>query len=91
MGVLVLLFLKPEQKSAARWVALIAALITFGISIAILVQFNPADPALQMVVNVPWTHVGSYTISFALGVNGLSILMVLLTALLIPISILSAW
>ena len=91
VGVLVLLFLKPEQKSAARWVALIAALITFGISIAILVQFNPADPALQMVVNIPWINVGSYTISYSLGVNGLNILLLLLTALLTPISLLSTW
>ncbi len=91
VGVLVLLFLKPEQKSAARWVALITALITFGISIAILVQFNPADPALQMVVNIPWIHVGSYTISYSLGVNGLNILLLLLTALLTPISLLSTW
>ena len=54
-------------------------------------QFNPADPALQMVVNIPWIHVGSYTISYSLGVNGLNILLLLLTALLTPISLLSTW
>ena len=41
LGVLVLLFLKPEQKNAARWMALVTSLITFAISIAVLVQFNP--------------------------------------------------
>ena len=47
VGVLVLLFLKQEQKNAARWTALITSLITFGISIAVLLQFNPNNPDLQ--------------------------------------------
>ena len=91
VGVLVLLFLKPEQKSAARWVALVTAIITFGISVAILVQFNPADPDLQMLVNVPWIQVAGWNISYAMGVDGLSILLLLLTTLLTPIAILSSW
>ncbi len=40
VGVLVLLFLKEEQKEAARWTALVTSLITFAISIAVLVQFH---------------------------------------------------
>lgn len=43
IGVLVILFLKQEQKNAIRWVALVASLITFGISIWMLAQFNPKD------------------------------------------------
>jgi NADH-quinone oxidoreductase subunit M len=91
IGVLVLLFLKPEQKNAARWVALVTSLITFGISIAVLVQFDPADPNLQMVINIPWIQVASWTISYQMGVDGLSILLLLLTTFLTPISILSTW
>ncbi len=47
VGVLVLLFLKPEQKNAVRWVALITSLVTFGISIVVLaaVQAWPTRPA----------------------------------------------
>ncbi len=91
VGVLILLFLKEEQKEAARWVALITSLITFGISIAILVQFNASDPDLQMLINIPWIQVAGWNISFALGIDGLSILLVLLTTLLTPISIFSTW
>ncbi len=91
LGVLVLLFLKPEQKNAARWVALITSLVTFGISIAVLVQFNLGDPGLQMVVDVPWIQVAGWNISFLMGVDGLSILLLLLTTFLTPISILSTW
>jgi NADH-quinone oxidoreductase subunit M len=91
VGVLVMLFLRAEQKNTARWVALIISLITFGISIAVLLQFNPQDPNLQLVVNLPWIQVANWNISFHLGVDGLSILLLLLTTFLTPISILSTW
>jgi NADH-quinone oxidoreductase subunit M len=91
LGVLVLLFLKPEQKNAARWIALVTSLITFAISIAVLVQFRPEDPALQMVIDLPWIQVAGLNIHFFMGVDGLSILLLLLTTFLIPISILSTW
>lgn len=91
VGVLVMLILRAEQKNTARWVALITSLITFGISIAVLLQFNPQDPGLQLVVNLPWIQVANWNISFHLGVDGLSILLLLLTTFLTPISILSTW
>jgi NADH-quinone oxidoreductase subunit M len=91
LGVLVLLFLKPEQKDAARWTALVTSLITFGISIAVLVQFNASNPDLQLVVNLPWIQVAGWNIAYHLGVDGLSILLLLLTTFLTPISILSTW
>lgn len=91
VGVLVLLLLKPEQKSVARWTALITSLITFGISLWVLNQFEASNPDLQMVINLPWIQVAGWNISYYLGIDGLSILLVLLTAFLTPISILSTW
>ncbi len=91
VGVLVLLFLKQEQKDAARWVALLTSLVTFAVSIAVLVQLVPGYPGLQLVVDLPWIQVAGWTISFHLGVDGLSILLLLLTSFLTPISILSTW
>jgi NADH-quinone oxidoreductase subunit M len=91
VGVLVLLFLKQEQKTAARWTALIASLVTFAVSIAVLAQFRPANPDLQLVIDLPWIQVAGWNIAFHMGVDGLSILLLLLTTLLTPISILSTW
>jgi NADH-quinone oxidoreductase subunit M len=91
VGVLVLLFLRQDQKNLARWVALVTALITFGISLVVLAYFNPADPRLQEVIDVPWIPIAGWEIHFFLGVDGLSILLVLLTTLLAPLSILSTW
>ncbi len=91
VGVLILLFLRSEQKNLARWVALVVSLITFGISLAVLAQFQPSNPDLQLVVDLPWIPLANLEIHYYLGVDGLSILLVLLTTLLAPISILSTW
>jgi NADH-quinone oxidoreductase subunit M len=90
IGVLVLLFLK-DRNQLSRWVALISSLITFAISLWVLAQFNPADPTLQLEVEADWIQVANWNIKYALGVDGLSILLVLLTTFLAPISILSTW
>jgi NADH-quinone oxidoreductase subunit M len=91
VGVLVLLFVKPESKTLSRWIALIASLITFVFSVAMLAQFNASNPDLQMVIDLPWINVAGFEISFHMGIDGLSVLLVMLTTFLTPISILSTW
>jgi NADH-quinone oxidoreductase subunit M len=48
-------------------------------------------PGIQMEIDQPWIQFSNWTISFHMGVDGLSILLVMLTTLLTPISILSTW
>jgi NADH-quinone oxidoreductase subunit M len=91
LGALVLLFLKSEQKNAARWVALITSLVTFILSLAVLVQFDPSSGDIQLEAQQSWIKVAGWNIDFYMGVDGMSILLVLLTTLLTPISILSTW
>ena len=91
VGFLLILFLKGERKDAIRWVALIASLATFGISIWILFLFNPTVDTPQMKLTYPWLNVGGFKVNFSLKVDGLNILLLLLTTLLTPISILSTW
>lgn len=90
-GALVILFYKSRWKNALRWTALAASLITFGISIWVLAQFKLANADPQMVIRQPWFTLGSSPITFTLGVDGLSILLLLLTTFLTPIAILSTW
>ncbi len=92
VGVVLLLFINPEQKNTLRWVALVTSLITFVLSLLMLAQFNPQDPGLQLVVRAPWIQIGqSWNIEFHMGVDGMSLLLVLLTTFLTPISIASTW
>jgi len=91
LGILVILFIKPESKNLIRWVALLTSLVTFVISIVVLVQFNANSAGMQLEIDVPWVQVAGWNISYHLGVDGLSILLVLLTTFLTPISLLSTW
>jgi NADH-quinone oxidoreductase subunit M len=92
LGVLALLFVRPDQKSTLRWVALVTSLITFLLSLVMLFQFDAAEPGLQLVVRAPWIQIGDqWNIEYHLGVDGLSVLLILLTTFLTPISIASTW
>ena len=91
LGVLALLVIPSGKKDLIRQVALLASLLTFGISIWVLTLFKASDSALQLGLNIPWIQVAGWNINYAISVDGLSILLVLLTAFLSPISILSTW
>ncbi|MBT3322880.1 MAG: NADH-quinone oxidoreductase subunit M [Anaerolineae bacterium] len=91
LGVLILFFIKPEKKELVRWVSLLTALVTFGISLVLLGRFDASNTDLQMVTNLTWIKVAGWNISYYMGVDGLSILLILLTTFLTPIAILSTW
>ena len=91
VGVLALLFIPAERKTALRWTALAASLVTFGLSIWMLTLFDKSNPDLQLGFSLPWIQVAGWNIRFAMGIDGLSILLVLLTTFLTPLSILSTW
>jgi NADH-quinone oxidoreductase subunit M len=91
VGVLILLFLPSENKNSLRWTALVTSLATFGISLWVLSMFNASNPDLQLVANYSWISVAGWDIHYSLGVDGLSILLLLLTTFITPISILSTW
>jgi NADH-quinone oxidoreductase subunit M len=91
VGVVLLLLIRNEHKNAARWISLMTSLVTLGISIWMLTLFNANDPNLQLTINEKWISFAGWDIKYAMGVDGLSILLVLLTTFLTPISILSTW
>ena len=91
IGMVLIAFLHQEQKNAIRITALVISIITFGLSIWMLTGFQPENTDIQMGINLAWIQAGDLKINFQLGVDGLSILMVLLTTFLTPIVILSSW
>src|SRR4026207_211490 len=91
LGVLVLFFISSDNKNALRWTTLITTLITLAISVWVLTMFNASNPDLQLEARYDWIQVAGWNIQYYLGIDGLSILLVLLTTFLTPISILSTW
>lgn len=91
VGFAVVLFLRDSQKTVIRWTALLTALLEFALSLWVLAQFQPDVTSSQLGVTLPWFQLGASQITFSMGVDGLSILLVLLTTFLTPIAILSTW
>src|SRR5512141_1868691 len=91
VGVLVLLFIPSDKKNVIRWVALGTSLVVFALSLWVLGQFKASNVSLQLVAQYNWITVAGWNIQYYLGIDGLSILLVLLTGFLTPISILSTW
>ncbi|MFZ0532355.1 MAG: NADH-quinone oxidoreductase subunit M, partial [Anaerolineales bacterium] len=86
---LVLLFLPQGEKKLLRWVALIGSLITFGFSLFLWFSFKTDTPGFQFEMQTLWY--GAIGSSFHLGVDGLSLTMVLLTTLLTPVALLASF
>ncbi|HEY58803.1 MAG TPA: NADH-quinone oxidoreductase subunit M [Anaerolineae bacterium] len=90
VGVLFLLFIPKENKKALRWVAFLTSLITFGLSLVVLANFEPGK-GIQMAYDVPWLQIKPLNIHYFVGVDGLNILLLVLTTLLTAIALLSTW
>ena len=91
LGVLVLLFLPEDRRNLLRWTAVLTSMVAFGLSLVMLAQFDQTNASLQMVERLPWFQLAGMQIEYYLGVDGLSVLLVLLTTFLTPISIISTW
>jgi NADH-quinone oxidoreductase subunit M len=88
-GVPVLLTGRGMRDDLARGVALFVAVATFIVSLGVYGRFEAADAGFQMLERAEWIR--SLGISYALGVDGVSLWMVLLTTFLFPLAILASW
>ncbi len=77
----------PLAKGTARWVALWTTVITFAISLVMVVRFDASSADFQFVEKLPWLGVAAYH----MGVDGISLPFVILTTALMPICILASW
>ncbi len=91
----ILLYLMPGLDShrdhdgdRARYVALAVTLAAFAFSLMLAYGFNPDNTAAQFEERYPW--ISQYNISYHLGVDGISILLVLLTTFLMPLVVLAS-
>jgi NADH-quinone oxidoreductase subunit M len=83
----VAILLLPNARTA-RWIALITTIVTFVISLMVWAGFDPSNPGFQLVEKHDWLGGG---ISYHMGVDGISMLFVVLTAGLMPFCIAASW
>jgi NADH-quinone oxidoreductase subunit M len=91
VGALLLALLPAGNLRALRWTALGVSLATFACSLWLLDGFDAASAEMQFVRNTDWIHVGSFQIQYHVGIDGISLFLVLLTTFLTPLSILGSW
>ncbi len=77
------------QKSTLRYLALAGSILEFVVSLFVLIQFDQGSPALQLVEKRVWVE--RFGISYFLGIDGISLMLVMLTTFLTPIIILASW
>ena len=89
LGAVLLLFGRDEQAAGVRWAALIGSIVSFLITVLVYLGFQNGTAAMQFVEKVSWVeHLNIY---YHVGVDGLSLWLVLLTAFITVIAVISAW
>ncbi|WP_424631175.1 NADH-quinone oxidoreductase subunit M [Bradyrhizobium sp. SYSU BS000235] len=90
-ALLVYLLARGGDEAAARnarWIALWATIVTFAVSLILVMRFDPSQTGFQFVEKAPWL---AGTINYHMGVDGISLPFVILTTALMPFCILASW
>ncbi|MFO7297275.1 MAG: NADH-quinone oxidoreductase subunit M [Pseudomonadota bacterium] len=87
VGVAFIAFLPRDAVQNARYIALWTTLVTFGVSLLVWINFDTSTPNFQFLEERPWLG----PIAYRMGVDGISMLFVILTTFLMPLCILASW
>ncbi len=90
LGAIFIAFLHDDEAGVrnARWIAMWTTLITFVISLILVWRFDPSTADFQFLEKRPWL---GGTITYVMGVDGISLPFVILTTAIMPIAILASW
>ena len=88
-GLVLLTLGRDDQANLVRWVALIGAVVSFLITLPLYLQFDTTTAVMQFVENTTW--IGRFNVKYHLGVDGISLWFVLLTAFINVIVVIAGW
>jgi NADH-quinone oxidoreductase subunit M len=89
VGMFLLLFVDKEKAQAVKLVGFVTALVTFVLSLHLYFYFNTQIIGFQFVQKIVW--IGTLNISYHVGIDGLSLMLILLTTFLTPLALLGTW
>src|SRR3989441_6567290 len=89
VGAVLLLFVSRQNENAIKWIANVFGALGFLVSVPLWFWYNPQNPEYQFVERATW--IPSIGADYFLGVDGFSVLLILLTTLMGVIAILSSW
>src|ERR1700693_1063242 len=85
-GAALLLLFPESQGKSAKWFALALSIVEFGLSVPLWTRFDAAQAGFQFTETMTW--VPALGISYSVGIDGISLVLILLTTLLTPVSLL---
>jgi NADH-quinone oxidoreductase subunit M len=88
-GVVLLALGRDDQARAVRWIALLGAVVSLLVTLPLYTQFDTATAAMQFVETTPW--IGRFNINYHLGIDGISVWFILLTAFINVIVVVASW
>ncbi|WIW49245.1 NADH-quinone oxidoreductase subunit M [Bradyrhizobium sp. 62B] len=91
VGALIVYLSRGDDEAAkrnSRWIALWTTLITFAVSVILVMRFDPSNPDFQFVEKTNWLATG---ITYHMGVDGISLPLVILTTAVMPFCIIASW
>ncbi|MCB6313955.1 hypothetical protein LI253_17100, partial [Gordonibacter pamelaeae] len=80
--------LLPGENSVRVW-TLLVTLANAVISLPLFTRFNPTSALYQFAEHHPW--IASFNVNYTLGVDGISLLLVMMTTLIMPLCVLGSW
>src|SRR2546428_4249951 len=89
VGAFILLLVNKQNGNAIRWIANVVAVLGFAVSIPLWFQYNSQNADFQFIERAPW--IPSIGAEYFLGVDGFSVLLILLTTMMGAIAVLSSW
>ncbi len=91
LGVLGVLLIPRSKTTMVKYWSLVNTIITFGLTLVLYANFDTSVGAMQDVFNVSYPWIAQFNIFYKLGVDGISLPMIVLTGLLFFICVLSSW
>jgi NADH-quinone oxidoreductase subunit M len=89
LGVLIFALGRDDHAGLVRWAALFSALLSFFLCVPLYTDFDSSSASMQFVENTPW--VLRFNMAYHLGVDGISLWLVLLTSFITLVVVISAW
>lgn len=89
IGAVILVFVGRNQENLTKWIALITSLVVFGLSLPLFAGFDKTTHLMQFVEHYRW--IPAWNTTYYVGVDGISVLFVLLSALVTILCVLISW
>ncbi len=88
-GTVVIMLLPPAQRALAKWVGLIVSVAVMAVAVALAISFDTGGPQYQFRESHQW--IPAFGTGYTLGLDGIALVLVLLTAVLVPLLLVAAW